>query len=305
MNRFWANYDLAGNDLEPQWLKLEGYRLDLQTEAALTFIDRNHQQPFFFYLPYFAPHVPMEATQKYLDRFPGDMPERRRYCLAMLSAIDDGVGRLLDRLEEHGIADNTFIFFISDNGAPLKIDKKDIPISFPGGAWDGSLNDPWVGEKGMLSEGGIRVPFIISWPAGLPRGIVSDEPVIALDVAATSVALAGLQSDNELDGVNLIPFLSGKKSKLKRKALYWRFWDQSAIRMGKWKLLKAGRREYLFDLDSPAHERKNLIRQYPGKAKKLKKQLEKWGASLKTPGIPDGALKRELKWYDYYFAGMH
>jgi len=302
MYQILANYDLEGNDLEQQWLETKGFRLDNQTDAAVAFIERNNKTPFFFYLPYFAPHVPLEATQKYLDRFPGVMPERRRYCLAMLAAIDDGVGKIIQTLEKYGIKENTLIFFISDNGAPLKIDKEDIPVSFPGGAWDGSLNDPWVGEKGMISEGGIRVPFVVSWPAVLPKGKVYNRPVISLDMAATAVEVAGLEKPEEFDGTNLIPYLTGDKKGDPHEALYWRFWDQSAVRMGDWKFLKAGSREFLFDLSSPQHEKENLISQNPEKAKNMKKELEKWGNELKNPGIPDGEIRREKIWYDYYFA---
>lgn len=304
MYRVWANYDLQGHTIEPQWLETNGYRLDNQTEATLAFIKRNHDRPFFFYLPYFAPHVPLEATEKYLSRFPGDMPERRRYCLAMMSAIDDGVGKIMQSLEEYGIADNTLIFFISDNGAPLKITKEDRSLSFKGGAWDGSLNDPWVGEKGMISEGGIRVPFVVSWPAVLPKGMVYDQPVSALDVAATSVAVAGQDQAKELDGANLVPYLTGEATGLPNKYLYWRFWDQSAIRNGNWKFLKAGKREYLFDLSTPEHEKRNLLQQHPERAKALKKQLQQWGAELKQAGIPDGEIRREAVWYDHYFKGL-
>jgi len=301
LNRFWCNYDLDGNRIEPQWLDDKRYRLDVQTDAAVTFIERNHGRPFFFYLPYFAPHVPLEATDKYLRRFPGEMPERRRYCLAMMSAIDDGVGKILKTIRKHRIEKNTLIFFISDNGAPLKIHKEDLPISFKGGAWDGSLNDPWVGEKGMISEGGIRVPFIMSWPARISGGTVYDRPVISLDVAATSVAVAGLDTSEELDGANLIPYLTGEKTGQPHEALYWRFWEQSAIRMGDWKYLKAGKREYLFDLGSKEHERANLINRYPDKVGILKKKLESWASELKTPGLPNGDLRREGEWYDTYF----
>ncbi len=304
MYRVLANYDLCGNDLDLQWMDEDGYRLDNQTEAAVTFIERNHDQPFFFYLPYFAPHVPLEATEKYLGRFPGDMPERRRYCLAMMAAIDDGLGRIVETLKNYGIYENTLIFFISDNGAPLKIDKKDIPLTFKGGAWDGSLNDPWVGEKGMISEGGIRVPFIMSWPAVLPKGLVYDRPVISLDMAATAMEAAGKTKPGTLDGTNLIPYLTGKKKGDPHEALFWRFWDQSAVRMGDWKFLKAGKREYLFNLASEEHETRNLIGDYPEKAAGMKKRLEAWGAELKNPGIPDGELRREKNWYDHYFKGV-
>ena len=299
--KYWVNYDLQGNTIKKQYITNYRFRLDVQTDAALTFIKRNHQKPFFFYLAYFGPHVPLEATEKYLSRFPGDMPERRRYALAMLSAIDDGVGRIKETLREHNIDGNTLIFFISDNGAPLKITKEDIPISFKGSAWDGSLNDPYIGEKGMLSEGGIRVPFIASWPNGLSKGVEYDRPVSSLDVAATAIALAGLKPAEELDGVNLIPYLNGEKRGDPHKALYWRFWDQSAIRMGDWKFLKAGQREFLFNVSADDHETKNMILQYPRKAKSMKKRLEKWSKDLLRPGLPDGEIGREKGWYDHYF----
>jgi arylsulfatase A-like enzyme len=302
MYRILANYDLCGNNIDLRWMDVSGYRLDNQTNAATTFIDRNHDKPFFFYLPYYAPHVPLEATEKYLSRFPGDMPERRRYCLAMMSAIDDGVGEIVSKLKEHEIYENTLIFYMSDNGAPLKIYKEDIPLTNKGGAWDGSLNEPWVGEKGMISEGGIRVPYIMSWPAVLPKGKVYEQPVISLDMAATAIELAGVSKPDELDGTNLIPYLTGEKEGEPHEALFWRFWDQSAVRMGNWKFLKAGKREFLFDLSSEKHEKDNLISQYPDKAKEMKKELVKWGAELKNQGIPDGEITREKNWYDYYFA---
>lgn len=302
MGRYYANYDLEGNSIDLQWIENDRFRLDVQTDATLAFIKRNHDRPFFFYLAYFAPHVPLEATEEYLSRFPGDMPERRRYCLAMLSAMDDGVGKIKSLLKEYDIEDNTLIFFISDNGAPLKMHKEDIPINFKGGAWDGSLNDPLNGEKGMISEGGIRVPFLVSWPAVLPKNKVYDKPVIALDVAATSLAVAGLDIAPELDGVNLIPYLTGEKQGLPHETLFWRFWRQSAVRKDNWKYLRAGSREYLFDLSEDREEKNNLIEEYPDKATELKADLKNWAKDLKNPGIPREELSEgEKRWFDFYF----
>lgn len=302
MNRYYANFDLEGNSMEYQWVENKDFRLDVQTDAALAFLKRNHQKPFFFYLGYFAPHVPLEAPEKYLSRFSEDMPVRRRYCLAMISAIDDGVGKIRAALKEYGIEENTLIFFISDNGAPLKRFKEDIPVSFKGGAWDGSLNDPLNGEKGMLSEGGIRVPFLVSWPSVLPEGRVYDKPVISLDVAATAVALAGLGEVPELDGVNLIPYLTGENGDPPHENLYWRFWNQTAVRENEWKFLKAGPREYLINLDEDKEEQHNLIEKHPEIAKDLKEKLEIWASELKTPGVPDSEMNPgEEKWYDFYF----
>jgi len=119
--RYWCNFDLAGNDLkrDGQFVEEPRFRVDVQTDAGLAFIRRNKSQPFYLYLAYYAPHVPLEAPDKYLDRFPGEMPERRRTGLAMINAVDEGVGRIMKLLRDEGIADNTLIMFTSDNGAPL------------------------------------------------------------------------------------------------------------------------------------------------------------------------------------------
>jgi len=307
MYTVFANYDLKGNSLNPKGEVIKhkgGYRLDIQSDAAVAFIDRNHDAPFFLYLAYFAPHVPLEATDKYLSRFPGDMPERRRYALAMMSAIDDGVGRILKSLEQYRIDDNTLIFFISDNGAPLKIDKRDIPISFKGGAWDGSLNDPLNGEKGMLAEGGIRVPFLARWKGRLPAGVVYDQPVISLDVAATAVALAGQPHDPKLDGINLIPYLTGEKAGAPHETLYWRWIAQSAVREGKWKYLRGGAREYLFDLDTDKEEKHNLLATNPEIAQQLATKLERWSEELSPPGLETEQMSDVWeRYFDYYLDG--
>lgn len=301
INNYLTNYTLEGEDKEIGQENVPGYRLDIQTDAALSFIRRHREEPFFFYLSYFAPHVPLEAPAKYLDRFPGEMPERRRHCLAMLSAVDDGVGRVQDLVAELGLAENTLIFFISDNGAPLKMTKEDITLDFKGGAWDGSLNTPFVGEKGMLSEGGIHVPFVVSWPGRIPAGQRYDHPVSSLDVAATSVAIAGLPAAKELDGANLIPHLSGVKSKAPHKYLYWRFWKQIAVRSGNYKYLEMGDRKFLFDVTTDEHEKENLIDRYPQRAKRLSRKLDRWTQSLRNPGIPGNPNQSESGWYDFYF----
>ena len=184
-----ADFELDGQSLagEGEWVTPSGYRLDVQTDAALAFLRRNQDQPFFLYLAYYAPHVPLEAPAKYLARFPGPMPERRRHALAMLSAIDDGVGRIAAYLRENDLEKNTLIFFTSDNGAPLRLNKPDTrPVNISSPDWDGSLNNPLAGEKGMLSEGGIRVPFLVSWKDTLPSGLVYEQPVSSLDIAATA-----------------------------------------------------------------------------------------------------------------------
>lgn len=306
-NNYRANFSLTGQTIAPRTVHDSRFRVDVISEAATSFIERHKADPFFMYVPYYAPHVPLEATQEYLDLFPGPMPERRRYALAMLAAVDAGVGRIVKKLESYGIDDDTLIVFMGDNGAALNLTKKDVlPVSAQttpagGSVWDGSLNEPWVGEKGMLSEGGIRVPFLMRWKNHLPEGLVYNEPVISIDASTTAAALAGLTT-TDMDGVNLIPYLKNPSSKPDR-ALYWRFMQQAAVRQGKWKYLRtADEGEYLFDLTNDQHEKVNLLTQHPAIAQSLHTQLSNWSASLKTPGLPSGALLGADKyWYDYYF----
>ena len=299
INSYSATYDLEGKRFPaPRMIKTTGDRLDRQSDAAVKFIDLHHEKPFFLYVAHFAPHVPLASSKKYLDRFPGEMPERRRYALAMISAVDDGVGRVMQKLKDYNIDENTLVFFIADNGAPLKLDMKDDPVHLDGGYWDGSKNTPLNGEKGMLSEGGIRVPYVMRWKGTIPSGQVIDTPVSSLDVAATSTAAAGIPRPDALDGLNLLPMLA-EKQPLPERALHWRFWRQSAIRKGDWKLLKfADRATYLFDLSKDPGEQRNLLEENPEIAARLEAELATWNATLvpADPGSP-----QEHVFYSRYF----
>jgi len=214
-NRYSVTYDLQGNRFPaPKPLQTTGDRIDRQSEAALRFIDLHHTKPFFLYLAYYAPHVPLASSKKYLDRFPGNMPERRRYALAMISAVDEGVGQIMKKLDQHGIDQNTLIYFIADNGAPLKLTMQDDPVHLDGAYWDGSKNTPLNGEKGMLAEGGIRVPYLMRWKSVIPPSQVIHTPVSTLDVASTSMAAAIIAPPKNLDGSNLLPLLIDKNLSL-------------------------------------------------------------------------------------------
>lgn len=297
-----ANIDLEGNDAPFGRETSSLYHLDACSQVASSFITRHRDKPFFFYLAYRAPHVPLDAPRKYLDRFPGKMPERRRQALAMLSAVDDGVGKITATLRTHGLEEHTLIWLIGDNGAPLKIHKLDAPGGGPG--WDGSLNDPLNGEKGMLTEGGIRVPFVVQWKGRIPGGQIDHRPVISLDVAATAQALAGLPEDPKLDGVNLLPYLTNEAEGEPHDALYWRWLVQSAIRRGPWKYLRSDEREYLFDLEKDPEEKHDLLAKHPEKVAELKAALGSWCSELSPPGIwavkSEPMSKQAAAYFDYY-----
>jgi uncharacterized sulfatase len=294
----WTNFDLEGKDVKPGTPAKDMYHLDANSAATSAFIKRHHKSPFFFYCAYRAPHVPLDPPSKYLDRFSGKMPERRRKALAMISAMDDGVGDVIETLRQYEIEEKTLIFFIGDNGAPLKIHKEDAPGIGPG--WDGSLNDPLNGEKGTVIEGGARVPFVVSWKGTIPGGQVYDHPVIALDVAATAVALAGLGEVAELDGVNLLPYLTGKNKNAPHDALFWKWRGQSAIRKGQWKFISAYDREYLYDLEADIGEKKNLLQTHPEIASELKHRLSTW-VEKNTQKSASGNEGRE--YFDFYLHG--
>tara|TARA_R110002049_G_scaffold285698_4_gene467168 strand:+ start:369800 stop:371602 length:1803 start_codon:yes stop_codon:yes gene_type:complete len=300
---FASNITLSGKDRPMSSLDPEMYHVDGCSRAAASVIERYKDDPFFLYVAYRAPHVPLDATKKYLDRFPGEMPERRRQALAMLSAVDDGVGLVLDTLQKHGLREKTLVFYIGDNGAPLKIHKADVPGGGPG--WDGSLNDPLNGEKGMLAEGGMHVPFVISWPTKIPGGQVYDHPISALDVAATATAIANIETGtDDLDGVNLIPFLTGEIRSAPHDALMWRWVSQAAIREGKWKLLRGGDREYLYDLNADIEEKHNLASTHPDVAERLRGKLVEWSNTLSPPGLTTSPMSTVWNGYfDYYLDG--
>ncbi len=296
---FSANITLDGNDKPMGESPPTAYHIDGCSQAAAAVIERYRDQPFFLYVAYRAPHTPLDAPKKYTDRFPGEMPERRRQALAMIAAMDDGVGLVTSTLKKHRLTDRTLIFFIGDNGAPLKIHKIDSPLQGDAGGWDGSLNTPLNGEKGMLSEGGMSTPFVVAWPGTIPGGQTYDHPITSLDIGATAVALANVPvKQGDLDGVNLLPHLKGETKSPPHDSLYWRWMAQSTIRESNWKLLRGDAREYLFDLSVDREEKSNLVLRHPEIAKRLRAKLKTWADSLDPPGMALGPMSRV--WNDYF-----
>lgn len=282
MQDYLASHALDGTPFAdaPHKLRDERCRVVIQTEAALAFLNRRAKrpaEPWFLYLAYMAPHVPLESPEPWFSKTPDRLPLQRRQALALIGAIDDGVGRIRNKLSAMGQDRTTLIVFIGDNGAPL------------GKAWDGSLNLPMVGQKGMLSEGGIRVPFVAAWPGKIPGGQVYEHPVVSLDVAATAVAMAGLPHDDQLDGVNLIPYLTGENKAAPHTALFWRWQSQAAVLEMPYKLIVLGDRErLLFDITRPDGESisRNLITKHPAVAARLLAKLQTWCQTLQPPGMP-------------------
>ncbi len=290
--RYHASHDLQGRTLAdaPHLVTDARFRVVVQTEAALSFLDRRTaqpEQPWFLYLAWFAPHVPLESPEPWFSKTPEHLPLERRQALAMIAGMDDGLGRIRVKLKAMGAEQNTLIVFIGDNGAPLKQ-----------GAWNGSVNLPLTGEKGMLTDGGIRTPFVAAWPGCIPAGQVYEYPVSSLDVAATAVALAGQPHEATLDGVNLIPFVTGENKSAPHDALFWRWRSQAAVLEFPWKLIHLGEKErYLFDVTKPDGETKNLIATHPDIAARLDAKLTAWSSTLQPPDLPKSSNDQDNQFF--------
>jgi len=252
------------------------YLTDEFSEAAVRFISEHADQPFFLFLAYNAPHLPLEATEQYLQRFPQLTGKRKTYA-AMVSAVDDGVGDVLAALRQADIDDDTLVFFLSDNGGPhLK---------------NASQNTPLKGGKSDVWEGGYRVPFAARYPRAIPAGTTFDQPVSSLDIFATIAALtdAPLAADRPLDGVNLIPHVRGETSTAPHEAIFIRKFDQQryAIRCGDHKLVIPAKtsRPQLFDLSADIGEAKNLAWEKPDTVEQLQKRLNEWNSTLIEPAF--------------------
>jgi arylsulfatase A-like enzyme len=240
------------------------YLTDAFAREAVDFIGRSAAQPWFLYVAFNAVHAPMEAPGNVAERFPGLSGTRRTYA-GMLGALDDAVGRVMAKVRALGQEDNTLIFFYSDNGGPTEQTT--------------SRNDPLRGFKGQLFEGGIRVPFFAQWKGTLPAGLVYREPVMGFDCHATALAAAGVNRPNDakLDGVNLLPYLTGANSGRPHEQLFWRAGPQSAARVGDWKLVTVrGSGPMLFNLREDIGETNDRAASEPAKRRELEAAFATW-----------------------------
>lgn len=274
------SHDLIYRGREVQ--KLDGYTTDLFTDEAVAFMDRHAAQPWFLYLSYNAVHTPLEILEKYGRRVPATVtdPARRGY-LSLLIGLDDGIGRVMQHLRETGRDKDTLVVFFGDNGGSGRK---------PFLAYNTGVNTPLRGDKGQTLEGGIRVPFFVSWPGHVPAGKTYDQPVVALDILPTACAVAGIKPEGNLDGVNLLPYLTGETTTAPHKELYWRFGPQKAVRQGNWKLVDwrdfDARKEsgwQLYDLANDPAEQHDLAAANPARVKELSQLWQQWDAQNTAP----------------------
>ncbi len=256
-----------------------GYLTDNLACQAVSFIERHHKRPFFLYLPFNAVHWPLQAPQDYIKRFnTGD--ENRDIYLAMLTSMDEAIGKVLDALKRTGADGNTLVIFFSDNGGARK--------NF---ANNGVLRD----YKQTVYEGGIRVPFVVSWPGNLPKAAVCSEPVISIDIVPTILAAAGVElpGDRVYDGKDMLPALRGETTKPLHRALFWYDGSQQwAVRAGKWKLLSRKGSLELYDLQTDISEKHNLAAQRPGLVGELEGMYDQWHSQM---GEQISKLKKRIR----------
>ncbi len=255
-------------------------------EEGADFVRRHESDPWFLYLAFNAPHTPNEPTAERLARFKDIKNKKRRAYAAQVSLLDDAIGNVLAALRETKQDKRTLVFFFSDNGGQV------IPEH-----WAGSSNLPLREGKGTVFEGGVRVPFVMSWPGKLAAGTTEDRMVSSLDVFPTALAMAGVEmpTDKTYDGVNLLPYLEEGKSSVIHNELFWRLGGgkQLAARAGDMKLVRIkGEAESLFDLEADLPETVNLAEGRANDAKRLGGLLDTWNATLVPPAFPGLSGKR-------------
>ncbi len=278
------------------------YLTDAFTREAVAFIERHADEPFFLYLPYNAVHTPLQATDEYLETFTDIPSQNQRVYAAMTAALDVGVGHVLEALEAAGLDENALVIFISDNGGVMYLAESE--ASARGGEGAPSLeamrrsildadpppspgrNAPLKGGKALVHEGGIRVPFCMRWPAVLPAGTVYRRPVISLDILPTAVAAAGgtVPTDRQIDGVDLLPYLTGREPGRPHETLFWRHGANQAVRMGDWKLLRYGPNPWrLYNLTEDIHEDHDVAGDSPEVVRTMAEAYGAWEAEMIPP----------------------
>ena len=253
------------------------YLTDALTREAVDFIDRHDDKPFFLYLAYNAVHSPLQGADAYMKKFARIEDIHRRIFAAMLSNMDDSVGAVMAQLRKSGLEENTIVFFLSDNGGPTR------ELT--------SSNLPLRGSKGQMYEGGLRVPFMMQWKGTIPAGQTYEKPVSSFDIYATAAANSeGVIAPELVEGVDLVPFVTGKKKGVPHETLFWRQGGKSGLRHGDWKIVRMGGRKLpgksqweLYDLSEDLSEETNLAQSKPKRLTELVERWEKMNGEMAEP----------------------
>jgi len=265
--------------------KRGNYFPELMTERALAFVDRNKEQPFFLYLPFNLPHYPEQADKDFDEHYK-DLPMPRRAYAKVVSSVDALMGRVMARLDAHGLTDNTIVIFMSDNGHSeedykIRVDQHTSGMAKGdnyGANGGGGNTGKWRGRKAEFFEGGVRVPAIISWPAQLPRGQVRDQTITAMDWLPTLADLCEVETPKaKLDGASLRSILASETAPTHNTELHWGWHKAWAVRQGDWKLIKhRSDKPQLFNLADEKPERTNHSAEQPEIHKRLLGLHEAW-----------------------------
>lgn len=265
------------------------YITDDKGDECVDFIRRHKGEPFFLYASFNAPHAPLQATEADMKLYAHVENEKRRTYCAMVHRLDVNVGRIIDELEKNKIDENTVIVFLSDNGGPCFN--------------NASLNAPLRGSKGILLEGGIRVPFVISYPAKLKAGTLYHQPVSSLDLTPTFVAMAGgkTKAEDKLEGVNILPYITKQKKGMPHQSMMWRFTISAGIREGDWKLIRLpDRLPVLYNMKKDIAEENNVADKHRDKVESMLKKLGNWDITRPQVLYLEGNpwRKKQVELYD-------
>ncbi len=246
--------------------KPEEYMTDFYANEALCFIDESKDKPFFLYLAFTAPHTPLQAPKDIYDRLDYIADHKTRVYYAMIESMDAAIGRVMDHLKSLGLEENTLVVFSSDNGgAPY--------TRIPG------TNAPFRGSKATYFQGGVVVPYLVKWPGKIAPGQISSTPVSLLDIYPTVAVATGatMPTDRPLDGVNLLPLLTGASKGPVHQALVWRSGTYKAVLFGDYRLQldETQKKAFLYNVSVDVGERNNLAESMPGKVAELKAIIEK------------------------------
>jgi arylsulfatase A-like enzyme len=300
----WGNLPYAVNFNEGPRMNPDGHLTDYLTDEAVKVIEKNKNRPFFLYLAYWAVHSPLQAKKEDYEKLSFIKNHEERVLASMVMTVDRGVGKIRDVLKENNMDDNTIIIFTSDNGAPGYIGLPD-------------LNKPYRGWKLTHFEGGVHVPFIVSYPNKIPKGSAYNGRVSNLDIFSTAASLAGIDINRndlqqiQFDGVNILPYLSGEKKGEPDRVLFNKSGDYSFLIKDGWKLQVdlIQNKKWLYNLNEDPTEQINLIESYPEKLNELGKILNKklseqvkpiWPSLLDWPIFIDKTLDETVIKNDEY-----